>query len=129
MSEYTPIFDKGPFTTTTSAIVAGGTLLEVSGSGTAATAAANSLKVVGVAAFDAASGVQMTVHRFGIQELIASGGITAGDELVAATGGKVSTLAAVTTPTAADVTNTRAIVGVALTTATDTNKVQVFLKL
>jgi sulfate adenylyltransferase subunit 1 (EFTu-like GTPase family) len=56
---------------------------------------------------------------------IASGTVTAGDIVVCAASGQVSTLAAVTTPTAADVTSTRAIVGVALTTATTGNIVDV----
>jgi hypothetical protein len=61
----------------------------------------------------------------GVQKLVASGTVTAGDLVVCAAAGQVSTLAAVTTPTAADVTNTRAIVGVALTTATNGNIVDV----
>jgi phosphoribosylformylglycinamidine (FGAM) synthase-like amidotransferase family enzyme len=129
MAEYAPIFERSPFTGTTSATVTAGTLLEVSATGTVGPAGANSLKVVGVAAFDAASGAQVAIHRAGVQELVASGGVTAGDVLVAAAAGQVSTLAAVTTPTPADVTNTRAIVGVALTTATTGNKVQVLLKI
>jgi sulfate adenylyltransferase subunit 1 (EFTu-like GTPase family) len=67
------------------------------------------------------------VYCDGVQELVTTGTVTAGDLVVAATAGTVSTLAAVTTPTAADVTNSRAIVGVALTTATTGLKVQVKL--
>lgn len=125
MSDYTPIIMENAITRTTSASVTGGTLVSVSGTGTVATAAANDKGWEGVAAFDAASGTRVTVFSGGEQELIASGAITAGDQLVCATGGKVSTLAAVTTPTAADVTNTRAIVGVASTTAADTALVRV----
>jgi hypothetical protein len=77
-------------------------------------------------AFDcAASGLLVTYFRGGIQELVASGTVTAGDTVVAGAAGTVATLAAVTTPTAADVTNTRAILGVALNTATTGNKVQI----
>lgn len=126
MAEYLPIRTPGDaLVATASATITGGLLVAVSGNGTVATAGANALNWVGVAAFDAVSGDAVTVYAGGVQELTASGAITAGDLVVAAASGKVSTLAAVTTPTAADVTNTRAIVGVALTTAADTAKVRV----
>lgn len=128
MAEYAPIFERAPWTSTASVAVTAGTLLEVSATGTVGPAGANSTKVVGVAAFDAAANALVTIHRHGVQEIVNSGGVTAGDILVAAAAGQVSTLAAVTTPTAADVTNTRAIVGIALTTATTGNKTQVLLK-
>lgn len=125
MADYVPIYMSGASTRTTSGAVTGGTLVSVSGAGTVATAAANDKGWLGVAAQDAASGVRVTIFDGGEQELIASGTVTAGDLVVCATGGKVSTLAAVTTPTAADVTNTRAIVGVATTTASDAALVRV----
>lgn len=126
MSDYTPLYVPGDaYTSTASATIVGGQLVEVSGTDTVGPAGANSLKVVGVAAFDAASGARVTIYLGKvIHEVTASGAITAGDLLVAAAAGKVSTLAVVTTPTAADVTNTRAIVGVALNTAADTAKVR-----
>jgi hypothetical protein len=95
----------------------GGKLLAVSGDGTVAHAGANSVSVVGVAAFDALSGNSVTVYSPKIAWCDSSGAITAGAEVTAGAAGVVVALAAVTTPTAADVTNTRAIVGVALTTA------------
>lgn len=126
MAEYLPIRTPGDaLVSTASATIVGGTLVAVSGNGTVATAGANALNWIGVAAFDAASGDSVTVYASGVQELTASGAITAGDLVVAAASGKVSTLAAVTTPTAGDVTGTRAVVGVALTTAADTAKVRV----
>jgi hypothetical protein len=81
-----------------------------------------------VAAFDAAVGDLVTILGGGVQELVTTGTVTAGDVVVPAAAGTVSTLAAVTTPTAADVTNTRAILGVALTTATTGLKVQVLVR-
>ena len=118
MADFTPRFKPGQsWTATTSANVTGGKLLEVSGDGTVAHAGANTISVVGVAAFDATSGNVVTVYSPKIAVLVSSGTITAGDQVVAGTAGVVTSLAAVTTPTAGDVTGSRAIVGVALTTA------------
>jgi hypothetical protein len=128
MSDYIPIYEGCvPSTHTTSAAVVGGKLVAVSGDGTVAHAGANAGNWVGAAAFDAASGARVTVHRSGIQSLVASGAITAGDLVVCGATGTVASLAAVTTPTAADVTNSRGVVGVALTTAADTAAVRVLM--
>lgn len=128
MAEYLPVKNPGQaLPLAASATITGGQLVAVSGVSTVAPAGANALNVVGVAAFDAAVGDQVTVFGGGVQELTTTGTVTAGDLVVAAANGTVSTLAAVTTPTAADVTNTRAILGVALTTATTGLKVQVKL--
>lgn len=125
MATYSPKFIPGQrWTATTSADVTGGQLLAVSGSGTVGPAAAASIAVVGVAAFDAKNGEVVTVHSPSIGWLTSSGAIAAGAQVVPAASGAVSALAAVTTPTPADVTNTRTIVGVALTTAAN-NKVLV----
>lgn len=129
MSDYSPIFNgQPPYTSTASAAITGGQLCEVSGSGTVGPAGAASAKVVGVALFDAATNALVTLARDGIQSLTASGAITAGDQLVAAAAGKVSTQAAAAGALAADINNARAIVGVALTTAADTAQVQVSLR-
>lgn len=118
MAEYLPIYKPGQaLTLKASAAITGRQVVAVSGSGTVAPAGANSTAVVGVAAFDAATNDNVTIFAGGVQAVTASGAITAGDLVVSAAGGQVSTLAAVTTPTAADVTNTRAIIGTALTTA------------
>jgi len=118
MADFLPRFKPGQsWSATTSANVTGGKLLEVSGDGTVAHAGANSVAVVGVAAFDANSGDTVTVFSPKIAVLVASGAITAGSQVVAGSAGVVTALAAVTTPTAGDVTGSRAIVGVALTTA------------
>lgn len=127
MTEYVPLFKPGQSQTRqASAAITGGQLVGVSGSGTVAPTGANQVSWVGVAAFDAANGDQVTVHSGGVQRILAAGAVTAGDLVVAsATAGRVSTLAAVTTPTPADVTNTRAIVGTALTSAADGELVEV----
>lgn len=128
MAEYLPVKNPGEaLPLTASATITGGQLVAVSGVSTVAPAGANAANWVGVAAYDTASGDLVTVFAGGVQELVTTGTVTAGDLVVAAANGTVSTLAAVTTPTAADVTNTRAILGVALTTATTGLKVQVKL--
>lgn len=126
MAEYLPIYKPGQaLTLKASATITGGQLVAVSGSGTVSPAGAKSAAVVGVAAFDAATNDNVTIFAGGVQTLTASGAITAGDLIVAAASGKVAKLAAVTTPTAADVTDSRAILGIALTTAADTATVRV----
>lgn len=120
MAEYLPIYKPGQaLTLKASASVTAGQVVAVSGSGTVAPAGANSAAVVGVAAFDALNNDNVTIYAGGVQSVIAAGAVTAGDIIVSAADGKVAKLADVTTPTAADVTNTRAILGVALTTGTD----------
>jgi hypothetical protein len=119
MAEYLPLYEEGQAVTSqASATITAGQMVAVSGNGTVGPAGANSTAWVGVAAFDAVSGDKVTYYSGGVQRPITSGTVTAGDLVVCAASGAVSTLAAVTTPTAADVTNTRAIIGVALTTAT-----------
>jgi hypothetical protein len=128
MAEYLPVKSPGQaLTPSASATITGGQLVAVSGVSTVAAAGANAVNWLGVAAYDAVSGDVVTVYCDGVHELVTTGTVTAGDLVVAAAAGTVSTLAAVSTPTAADVTNTRAIVGVALTTATTGLKVQVKL--
>lgn len=133
MSDYVPIYVPSKVVTlTASAAVTGGQLLSVSGSGTVAPAtfATNAPVVVGVAANDTVSGGRVTVYARGIvHESIAQGTVTAGDLVTApltgaTAGAQVQTLAAVTTPTAADVINSRSVAGVALTTASNPAKVR-----
>lgn len=122
MSDYTPIYTAGilPSTATTSAGVTGGHLVEVSGTGTVGPAAAGSVKTVGVAAHDAPSGTRVTVHPLAgvVHELVAgTGGVTAGQAVkVGATSGAVL-------PLSGDAPGAQ--VGIALTTAAQTAKVQV----
>lgn len=116
MSDYAPAFLPGQvYTSQASAAITGGTIVEVSGSGTVAPAAAGSTKVVGVAATDAATGAKVPVILDKvIHDSISSGGSTAGDSLATAATGKVATVVAATGAAA----GTR--IGVALTTAADT---------
>jgi len=117
MAEYLPIRTPGDaLVSTASASITGGTLVAVSGNGTVATAGAASAAWLGVAAFDAASGDSVTVYASGVQELTASGAITAGAQVVSGAGGTVVSSA---TPAAGTQ------VGVALTTAADGAKVRV----
>jgi len=128
MAEYLPVNTPGQaLVSTASASITAGQLVAVSGVSTVAAAGANAVNWLGVAGFDATSADLVTIYADGVQELVTTGTVTAGDLVVAAASGTVSTLAAVTTPTAADVSNTRAIVGVALTTATTGLKVRVKL--
>lgn len=114
MADYAPIFNGlPPFTSTASATIVGGNLLEVTAAGTVGPAAAASAKVIGVAAFDAAANASVTVFRGGVQELVTVGTVTQGEQVEAAAAGTVRTLA-----------SGRAL-GVALTTATTGLKVQV----
>jgi len=120
MAEYLPIYRPGQaLTLKASAAVTGGQVVEVSGVNTVQESGAASLAVVGVAAFDAALNGDVTIYAGGVQSVLADGAVTAGDTIVSGAAGTVAKLADVTTPTAADVTNTRAILGVALTTGTD----------
>lgn len=114
MADYLPRFKPGQaFTSQASAAITGGRLVAVSGSGTVATAAADSAAVVGVAAFDAAtSGDKVTLYWGGVQKLVASGAITAGAGVVSDAGGKVKSA---TTATAAAAGT---LLGRALTTTT-----------
>lgn len=117
MADYTPRFKPGEaITQTASAAITGGRLVAVSGNGTVATAAADSNKVVGVAANDvAASGdkfLAYTLRGGGVHKLVASGAITAGDGVVADTGGKVKTAPTSLATAAAAGT----LLGIALTT-------------
>jgi hypothetical protein len=115
MAEYLPIYKPGQaITLAASATITGGQLVEVSGSGTVGPAGAASVKVVGVAAFDAVSGDNVTIFAGGVQHAVASGAITAGAVVQA---GAAGTVAAGTT----------APIGIALSTAADGADVRVQL--
>ena len=120
MPEFSPLFKPGAeFTRTTSAAVTGGQVLIVSGSNTVAPSSAASAAVLGVAAFDAASGEQVTVITNGVVHLGASGAISAGGSVAAGASGVVA---------AHSGTNYSTIVGVALADAAN-DKVLVKLTL
>lgn len=93
MPDFTPIHKPGQaITLTASAAITGGQLLEVTGDNTVGPAAAASLKVVGQAGHDAASGARVTVHAPGrtVTEAVASGTVTAGQRLKTAASGQVT---------------------------------------
>jgi hypothetical protein len=117
MAEYLPIYKPGQaLTLKASATITGGQLVALTGSGTVGPASAGSAAWVGVAAFDAATNDNVTIHSGGVQSVTASGAVTAGDAVAAAANGQVSTSA---TPASA------VFVGVALTTAASGAKVRV----
>lgn len=115
MAEYTPVFATGgaPITLQASATVTGGRLVENTGNGTVGPAGAASTKVIGVAAFDAASGAKVDVWPLPgvVHETTASGAVAAGDGLAAGAAGVVSTIGAGTF---------QQLIGVALAAAADT---------
>lgn len=126
MSDYAPLYAPGDiYTSTASATITGGQLVEVSGTDTVGPAGASSAKQVGVAAHDAPSGGRVSIYLGKIiHETTASGAITAGDQLVTAAAGQVSTLAAAAAAVAADINNARAVIGFALSTAANGAKVR-----
>lgn len=120
MAEYLPLHDDGDAVTrAASAAITGGQLVVVSGSGTVGPSSAASASWLGVAAFDAASGDNVTVFCSGVQRIPATGTVTAGQLVEGATGGTVATH----TNGTADYN----VVGLALTTATAPNVVEVKL--
>lgn len=119
MSDYSPVYlPAASWSASPSATVTGGTLAEVSGNGTVGPAGAGSTKVVGVFAFDAATGSRVTIHPLTcVHEVTAAAGITAGATLKAAAAGQVTNWVSGTD--AADL-----IVGRALTTVSSGAKVR-----
>ena len=118
MAEYLPLHLPGQcIMRSASAAITGGQLVSVSGSGTVAPSAAASASWLGVAAFDAVTGSQVTVHTGGTQRLTAAGAIAAGALVESAAAGKVATHT--------NGTNDVNVVGLALTTATDGASVEV----
>lgn len=98
MAEYTPVFANGtaPWTLQASATVTGGRLVEVTGNGTVGPAGAASTKVLGVAAFDAASGAKVDVWPLAglTHKVLGTGAINAGDGLAAGAAGVVAAVGA-----------------------------------
>lgn len=92
MAQYTPLFTPGAaITYSAGGEITGGQLVEITGDRVIEVAAAGSTTVVGVAAFDAAVGDDVTVFTGGVQRPLAAGAIAAGDRVAAAEGGKVAT--------------------------------------
>lgn len=118
MADYLPLYLPGQaITAKTSADVVGGKAVCVSGSGTVANAAAAASLIVGVAAFDAKSGENVTYFGRGtVHRLAADGAVAAGAVVEAAADG-------VATHTQG--TNDVRVFGVALTTAADGASVEI----
>lgn len=123
MADYLPyVQGVPPFSgVTASATIVGGQVVESTGVNTIGPAGANSVKVLGVAAHDAAVGAGVTVHPIGpgnTHETTASGTVTAGDRVAAAATGQVATVVAATAAAAGY------DLGIAVNTATTGNKVR-----
>lgn len=98
MADYTPVFTNGtaPWTLQASATVTGGRLVEVTGTGTVGPAGAASVKVLGVAAFDAANGAKVDVWPLAglTHRILCAGAVAAGDNLAAGAAGVVAPIGA-----------------------------------
>jgi hypothetical protein len=98
MAEYSPVFANGtaPWTLQASAAITGGRLVEVTGTGTVGPAGAASVKVLGVAATDAASGAKVQVWPLAglTHRVLGTGAIAAGDNLAAGAAGVVAAIGA-----------------------------------
>lgn len=98
MADYTPVFANGtaPWTLQASATVTGGRLVEVTGNGTVGPAGAASVKVLGVAATDAATGAKVQVWPLAglTHKVLGTGAIAAGDNLAAGAAGVVAAIGA-----------------------------------
>lgn len=120
MADYVPLFLPGHAVTgyTASAAITGGKALKVSGDGTVANAAAAADIIIGVASQDFASGDKVGFYARGtVHRLTASGTVTAGDIVEAAAAGAVATHT--------QGTNDIRGYGIALTTATTGNLVEI----
>lgn len=119
MADYAPVYRNGsnPFTVTAAATIIGGQVLESTGSGTASPAGAASLKTIGVAAHDCASGSRLTVWPLPgvVHETTTPTGVAAGAVLITAAAGTVDPVAAQTGT---------ALMGIAITTAGAAAKVR-----
>jgi hypothetical protein len=95
MAEYTPVYTGGvrPFSRTASAAVIGGRLVETTTAGSVGPAAAGSVKVEGVAAFDAAIGARVSVWPINnvTHEIDSSGTIAVGDGVQSGAAGVITT--------------------------------------
>lgn len=95
MGSHVHLFTPGePVTFSAGAAVTSGQLLVVSGNRSVSPTSASTPAWVGTAAFDAAAGEKVTVLKGGVQRVVASGAIAAGDRVIPAAAGKVATLGA-----------------------------------
>lgn len=94
-SDYVPhLVGKPAISMVATATIARGSLVEITGNMTVGPAGAASIKVAGVGARDAVSGVSLPVFVDGIHDLTATGAIAAGDHVCAAANGTVQTIGA-----------------------------------
>ena len=100
---------------TASADITKGQIVEVSGDMTVAPTSGASVKVIGVAMFDAKSGDNVAVETEGLFKLKASAAITAGDAIESAKDGAVAKVGA----------SAVKVIGIALNTATKDGDVYV----
>ncbi len=129
MADYEPLcMRRNPFTSTASGAITGGNVVEVAGSNLVqqSSVAGASAKAVGVAVADATAGGRVVfITRGNVHRTTGNGAITAGDQLVSGTvAGTVRTLPASGVPAPVDINNGRAVVGIALETAADTQLVR-----
>jgi hypothetical protein len=130
VGDYTPVYAPSKVVSmTVSSAVVGGDILIVSGNGTVAKCTTlQAQNYVGVAGEDTAANGRVTVYSRGfIHESLADGAVNAGSQLnTSGTAGRqvVAAPATSATPAKADVDNARAIIGVALTTVADGQKVR-----
>lgn len=143
MADFVPVFMPGTAQTLgAGGAISGGDLVTLSAASTVIKAAANaSTAYVGVAGHDATTGQKVTVHILkAVFDSIADGTVTAGDQLTttATANRQVKSLAASAAnitgapPLASDintalnlaVNNARAVIGMAVTTASDNTTVR-----
>lgn len=122
MADYMPVNTDNVFSSTASATISAGQLLKVSGTGTVAPVSATTDRAIGVAGKDCVSGERVTVYGMPgyVHESVNNnaGTITAGAAIVPGASGGVDT------GTLATVAAAGTLIGIALTTATTTNKVR-----
>ncbi len=122
MADYMPVLQTTqPLSgVSASAAITGGQLIESTGVNTVGPAGAASVKVLGVAAHDAAIGADVTYHPISgnVHETVSTAGSAAGDRITAAAAGNVASTAAATAAAAGT------DLGVAINTATAGNKVR-----
>jgi hypothetical protein len=124
VADYTPVYtgDVKPLTKTASATITGGQVVETTTASNVGPAGAGSLKSVGVAAHDAASGTKVTVWPLANVEheivVVAAGTVTVGDGVITGAAGTVNTSGVAVAAAAGT------LIGIASTTATAPNKVR-----
>ena len=95
MADHSPKFLPGQnVTLTAGAAITGKQLLYVSGVNTVSPTTASTPAWIGVARQDTASGEKVVIVRGGVQELISSGAIAAGDRVIPGAAGAVVTIGA-----------------------------------